>query len=105
MRLHQGLRREVRRYRSGYRSAAAEAFACGQLLELVAQRTGKIDNATIISALHKGSWPTWKAISPGTPTARHRLGHRRPVGRRQTAAGYPPAEAFAKPIAKPAWAG
>jgi branched-chain amino acid transport system substrate-binding protein len=28
------------------------------LIEAVAQKTGKIDNATIISTLHNGSWPT-----------------------------------------------
>src|SRR3984893_5146077 len=43
---------------AGIAPAAAEAFACGQLLELVAQRTGKVDNATIIAALHQGTWPT-----------------------------------------------
>jgi branched-chain amino acid transport system substrate-binding protein len=36
----------------------AEAFACGQLLQDIAQKTGKIDNATIIQALHTGTWPT-----------------------------------------------
>src|SRR5882757_1007787 len=86
--------------------AAAEAFACGQLLELVAQRTGKIDNATIISALHKGSWPTvegnltWDAdgATQGADIVVQWIGGKLlPV--------YPPAEAFAKPIAKPAWAG
>jgi branched-chain amino acid transport system substrate-binding protein len=86
--------------------AAAEAFACGQLLELVAQRTGKIDNATIISALHKGSWPTvegnltWNAdgATQGSDIVVQWVGGKLlPV--------YPPAEAFAKPIAKPAWVG
>jgi branched-chain amino acid transport system substrate-binding protein len=37
---------------------SAEAYAAGQLLEAVAAKTGKIDNATIISSLHSGSWPT-----------------------------------------------
>jgi branched-chain amino acid transport system substrate-binding protein len=84
--------------------AAAEAFACGQLLELVAQRTGKIDNATIISALHKGSWPTvegnlsWDA--DGAPQGTDLVvqwvnGQLQPV--------YPPDQALAKPIAKPDW--
>jgi branched-chain amino acid transport system substrate-binding protein len=86
--------------------AAAEAFACGQLLELVAQRTGKIDNATIISALHKGSWPTvegnltWNAdgATQGADIVVQWVGGKLlPV--------YPPAQAFASPIAKPAWAG
>ena len=52
--------------------SSAEAFSCGQLLEQVASKTGKIDNATIISTLHQGTWPTlvgdlsWDAI--GQPT-------------------------------------
>ncbi len=52
--------------------SSAEAFSCGQLLEQVAAKTGKIDNATIISTLHQGTWPTlvgnlsWDAI--GQPT-------------------------------------
>jgi branched-chain amino acid transport system substrate-binding protein len=86
--------------------AAAEAFACGQLLELVAQRYHKIDNATIISALHHGTWPTvvgnlsWNAY--GAPQGSDIVvqwvhGQLLPV--------YPPAQALAKPIAKPAWAG
>jgi branched-chain amino acid transport system substrate-binding protein len=49
-------------------NSSAEAYACGQLLEAVAAKTGKIDNATLISTLHQGSWPTllgdlkWDAI-------------------------------------------
>jgi len=49
-------------------NSSAEAFACGQLLEAIAAKTGKIDNATIISTLHQGTWPTllgdlkWDAI-------------------------------------------
>ncbi len=39
-------------------NSAAEAYATGQLVEAVAKQTGKIDNATIISTLHSGSWPT-----------------------------------------------
>jgi len=38
--------------------SSAEAYAVGQLIEAVAAKTGKIDNATIISTLHSGSWPT-----------------------------------------------
>jgi branched-chain amino acid transport system substrate-binding protein len=47
---------------------SAQAYACGQLLEAVAAKTGKVDNATIIASLHQGSWPTlmgqlsWDAI-------------------------------------------
>ena len=38
--------------------STAEAFAVGQLVEAVAAKTGKLDNATIISSLHSGTWPT-----------------------------------------------
>jgi branched-chain amino acid transport system substrate-binding protein len=91
---------------AGIDPAAAEAFACGQLLELVAQRYGKIDNATIISALHHGIWPTvegnlsWDAY--GAPQGSDIVvqwvhGQLLPV--------YPPAQAVTNPIAKPTWAG
>jgi branched-chain amino acid transport system substrate-binding protein len=91
---------------AGIDPAAAEAFACGQLLELVAQRTGKIDNATIVSALHQGTWPTvegnlsWDAN--GAPQGADMVvqwvgGKLQPV--------YPPDQALTAPIAKPAWAG
>jgi branched-chain amino acid transport system substrate-binding protein len=39
-------------------NSSAEAFAAGQVLEAVAAKTGKVDNATIISTLHSGTWPT-----------------------------------------------
>jgi branched-chain amino acid transport system substrate-binding protein len=39
-------------------NSSAEAWACGQLLQAVAAKTGKVDNATIISTLHSGTWPT-----------------------------------------------
>ena len=38
--------------------SSAEAYAVGQLISAVAARTNKVDNATVISALHSGSWPT-----------------------------------------------
>jgi branched-chain amino acid transport system substrate-binding protein len=47
---------------------AAEAFSAGMLLQDVAHKTGRIDNATIIRSLHTGSWPTlvgnlrWNAV-------------------------------------------
>jgi branched-chain amino acid transport system substrate-binding protein len=47
---------------------SAEAFSAGMLLQEVASRTGRLDNATIIRSLHSGSWPTlvgdlrWNAI-------------------------------------------
>ena len=52
--------------------SSAEAYSCGELIEQVAAKTGKIDNATIISTLHSGTWPTlvgnlsWDAV--GRPT-------------------------------------
>src|ERR1022692_4436926 len=39
-------------------SNSSEAWAVGQLLQLVAQKTGSIDNQKIITALHSGTWPT-----------------------------------------------
>lgn len=38
--------------------SSAEAWAVGQLVQAVAAKTGSISNKTIISALHKGKWPT-----------------------------------------------
>ena len=37
---------------------SAEAYAVGELISEVAQKTGKIDNQTIISQLHSGTWAT-----------------------------------------------
>jgi branched-chain amino acid transport system substrate-binding protein len=39
-------------------STSAEAYAAGQLLQQVAQKTGSVDNKTVISTLHSGTWPT-----------------------------------------------
>jgi branched-chain amino acid transport system substrate-binding protein len=39
-------------------STSAEAYAVGELVQQVAAKTGKIDNATIIKTLHSGTWPT-----------------------------------------------
>jgi branched-chain amino acid transport system substrate-binding protein len=87
--------------------SSAEAYAVGQVLELVAQRTGKIDNKTIISSLHSGRWPTllgtlsWS--SNGAPNGEFNLvqwqsGKLVPV--------YPASVAQAKPIyPKPNWGG
>jgi len=38
--------------------SSAEAYAVGQLVSAVAAKTNKVDNATIIGALHSGVWPT-----------------------------------------------
>jgi branched-chain amino acid transport system substrate-binding protein len=42
----------------GIDSTSAEAYAVGQLIQAVATKTGSIDNKTIISTLHSGTWPT-----------------------------------------------
>jgi branched-chain amino acid transport system substrate-binding protein len=39
-------------------NTSAEAYAVGQVVEAVAKKAGKIDNATIISTLHQGTWST-----------------------------------------------
>ena len=88
-------------------SGSAEAYAVGQVIQDVAAKTGKIDNATIISTLHSGSWPTvegnlsWNSI--GEPTGSTMLvewvgGKLLPV--------YPANRALAKPtVPKPNWGG
>ena len=91
----------------GIDSSSAEAWATGQLLQLVAKKTGSIDNKTIIDTLHKGVWPTvegnlsWDAN--GSPKGQDLLlewvhGKLYPV--------YPAKVALAKPVTpKPAWGG
>jgi branched-chain amino acid transport system substrate-binding protein len=88
-------------------NSSAEAYATGQLVEAVAKQTGKIDNATIIATLHKGSWPTllgdlsWDAN--GSPNGSFHLiqwqgGKLVPV--------FPAGVAKASPLVpKPAWGG
>ncbi len=87
--------------------SSAEAYAVGQVLSEVAAKTHKIDNDTIISTLHSGTWPTllgnlsWSAN--GAPNGEFNLvqwqgGKLLPV--------YPPSIAQAKPEApKPNWGG
>jgi branched-chain amino acid transport system substrate-binding protein len=87
--------------------SSAEAYACGQLLQQVAEKTGKIDNQTIISTLHSGTWPTvvgdlsWNAY--GQPTGSFSLvqwikGQLLPV--------YPADVSQAQPVyPKPNWGG
>jgi branched-chain amino acid transport system substrate-binding protein len=86
-------------------NSTAEAYAAGQLLEEVAKKTGKIDNATIISTLHSGTWPTllgdlsWNAYG-ATNGSFHLIqwqgGKLVPV--------FPPAIATASPVfPKPNW--
>jgi branched-chain amino acid transport system substrate-binding protein len=88
-------------------NSSAEAYAAGQVLEDVAAKTGKVDNATIISTLHSGSWPTvlgnlsWD--SAGRPTGSYTLvqwigGKLVPV--------FPSDQAQSAPVApKPDWGG
>jgi len=84
---------------------SAEAYSVGQLVQDVAQKTGKIDNATLISSLHSGRWPTllgnlsWD--DTGAPKGQYNLvqwqnGKLVPI--------YPASSAKAKPIVpKPNW--
>ena len=39
-------------------NTSVEAYSCGLLIEQVAEKTGKVDNATIIETLHTGVWRT-----------------------------------------------
>ena len=84
---------------------SAEAWAVGQLLQVVAAKIGSIDNQKIIDTLHKGVWPTiegnlsWDAN--GSPNGDDLLvewikGKLLPV--------FPPNVAVAKPFSpKPPW--
>jgi len=88
-------------------NSTAEAYACGQLIEALAAKIGKIDNASIITALHQGTWPTllgdlsWGPN--GAPSGSFNLiqwqgGKLVPV--------FPPANAQANPVfPKPNWGG
>ena len=65
---------------------SAEAYAVGQLVEEVAAKTKKVDNKTIITSLHQGTWPvvegnlSWNP--DGSPKGSDADGR---VGRRQAA--------------------
>jgi branched-chain amino acid transport system substrate-binding protein len=88
-------------------NSSAEAYGVGQVLQAVAAKTGKVDNATIIATLHQGAWPTllgklsWGPN--GAPSGSFNLiqwqgGKLVPV--------FPAAVAKAKPIyPKPGWGG
>jgi branched-chain amino acid transport system substrate-binding protein len=87
---------------------SAEAYACGQLLQDVAQKTGKVDNATIISTLHAGtfdtiegslSWDAYGATNGTSGLLLQWINH-------ELVPVYPAADAaYAPEIAKPAWGG
>lgn len=84
---------------------SSEAWAVGQLLQVVAKKIGSIDNQKIMDALHSGTWPTiegnlaWDQY--GQPNGQDLLvewvhGKLLPV--------YPAKVAIAKPFSpKPAW--
>ena len=85
--------------------SSAEAYAVGQLIQEVAQKTGSVDNATIIQALHSGTWQTilgplsWDQY--GAPQGEYNLvqwqnGQLLPI--------YPASAAQAQPLlTKPKW--
>jgi branched-chain amino acid transport system substrate-binding protein len=58
-------------------NTSVEAYSAGLLVELVAAKTGSVDNATIIKTLHEDIWPTpvgdlsWDAT--GAPTGSYIL--------------------------------
>jgi branched-chain amino acid transport system substrate-binding protein len=86
---------------------SAEAYSAGMLLQEVAKKTGKVDNATIIKTLHTGSWPTlvgdlsWDQY--GAPKGAYLLVQW--IDGTLTTV-YPASKAQAKPVApKPNWAG
>ncbi|MEP6843228.1 MAG: amino acid ABC transporter substrate-binding protein [Pseudolysinimonas sp.] len=85
----------------------AEAYSAGMLLEEVAKKTGKVDNATIIKTLHTGTWPTlvgnlsWDKY--GAPQGAYLLIQW--INGKLTTV-FPAATAAASPVApKPNWAG
>ncbi len=91
---------------SGIDATSAEAYSCGLVLEQVAKKTGKVDNATIIATLHSGVWPTlvgdlsWDA--DGAPQGEYLLTEWIDG---QLTTVFPPEKAQHAPVApKPNWA-
>jgi branched-chain amino acid transport system substrate-binding protein len=87
-------------------STSAEAYSAGMLVEEVAAKTGKIDNATIISTLHSGTWPTLEGDlswdSSGAPQGSYLL--EQWIGGTLQAV-YPASRAKHAPVSEPlAWA-
>ncbi|MCW2599692.1 MAG: amino acid/amide transporter substrate-binding protein family [Frankiales bacterium] len=92
---------------AGIDNSSAEAYAAGQVIELIAKRTGRVDNQTIINSLHSGTWPTllgdlsWNSV--GAPQGSYQLvqwigGALKPV--------FPASVAQAAAVVpKPNWAG
>jgi branched-chain amino acid transport system substrate-binding protein len=88
-------------------NTSVEAYSAGHLLELVAEKTGKLDNATIIDSLHTGVWPTpvgdlsWDAV--GAPQGSYIL-FQWIDGKLQSV--YPPGRGQHEPIdPRPRWVG
>lgn len=86
---------------------SAEAYSAGMLLQEVAKKTGKVDNATIIKTLHSGTWPTlvgnlsWDQY--GAPKGAYLLIQW--INGKLTTV-YPASKAQASPVApKPNWVG
>jgi branched-chain amino acid transport system substrate-binding protein len=91
---------------SGIDSTSAEAYSAGMVLEAVAKKTGKVDNATIIKTLHSGAWHTlvgdlsWDA--DGAPQGEYLLTE---WINGQLTTVFPPEVAQHAPVApKPNWA-
>ncbi|MGW3623956.1 amino acid ABC transporter substrate-binding protein [Streptomyces sp. NPDC000880] len=92
---------------TGIDTTSAEAYSAGVLVEEVARKTNKIDNATLISALHSGTWSTpigdlsWDAN--GEPQGRYTLVQWQ---KERLTPVFPTGVAAAQPLtAKPAWGG
>ncbi len=91
----------------GIDATSAEAYSAGLVLEQVAKKTGKVDNATIIKTLHSGTWPTlvgdlsWDA--DGAPQGEYLLTQW--IDGKLTTV-FPPDKAQHAPVApKPNWGG
>ena len=91
----------------GIDATSAEAYSAGLVLEQVAKKTGKVDNATIIKTLHSGTWPTlvgdlsWDA--DGAPQGEYLLTQW--IDGKLTTV-FPPDKAQHAPVApKPDWGG
>jgi branched-chain amino acid transport system substrate-binding protein len=91
----------------GIDATSAEAYSAGMVLAEVAEKTGKVDNATIIKTLHSGTWPTlvgdlsWDA--DGAPQGEYLLTQW--IDGKLTTV-FPPDKAQHAPVApKPAWGG
>jgi branched-chain amino acid transport system substrate-binding protein len=88
-------------------STSAQTYAVGQLLQAVAQKTGKIDNQTVIQTLHQGTYQTVvgqvNIDKCGAPTGAQFLEEW--INGKLTIV-YPPAIADHAPVVpKPAWPG